>query len=65
MLSLDVVVRTLADAQRSDLLFRALDSIQNQIGVSARSNVVALTGACGRRAEFFAEIRHQGGVLQN
>ena len=40
MLSLDVVVRTLADVQRSGLLFRALDSIQNQSGVSARPIVV-------------------------
>ncbi|HJR14637.1 MAG TPA: glycosyltransferase family A protein [Rhodanobacteraceae bacterium] len=40
MLSLDVVVRTLADAQRSELLFRALDSIQNQQGISARPIVV-------------------------
>lgn len=40
MLSLDVVVRTLADAQRSELLFRALDSIQNQKGIAARPIVV-------------------------
>jgi glycosyltransferase involved in cell wall biosynthesis len=40
MLALDVIVRTLADTQRSDLLFRALDSIQNQRGVSARPIVV-------------------------
>jgi len=40
MLSLDVVVRTLADAQRSELLFRALDSIQNQPGIAARPIVV-------------------------
>lgn len=40
MLSLDVVVRTLADAQRSRLLFRALDSIQNQQGIAARPIVV-------------------------
>ena len=40
MLSLDVVVRTLGDAQRSALLFRALDSIQNQHGVSTRAIVV-------------------------
>lgn len=40
MPALDVVVRTLADAQRSGLLFRALDSIQNQHGVEARPIVV-------------------------
>lgn len=40
MLSLDVVVRTLADAKRSSLLFRALDSIQDQAGVQARPIVV-------------------------
>ena len=40
MLSLDVVVRTLADTHRSALLFRALDSIQNQSGVSTRPIVV-------------------------
>lgn len=40
MFSLDVVVRTLADAQRSDGLFRALDSIRNQNGTSARAIVV-------------------------
>ena len=40
MLPLDVIVRTLADAQRSTLLFRALDSIQNQHGVNTRPIVV-------------------------
>jgi len=40
MLSLDVVVRTLADSQRSGALFRALDSIQSQCAVSARPIVV-------------------------
>ncbi len=40
MLALDVVVRTLADVQRSELLFRALDSIQNQSLISARPIVV-------------------------
>lgn len=39
-LSLDVIVRTLADPPRSTLLFRALDSIQNQSGVTARPIVV-------------------------
>lgn len=40
MLAMDVVVRTLADASRSELLFRALDSIQSQKGISARPIVV-------------------------
>lgn len=44
MLSLDVVVRTLADAQRSTTLFRALDSIQNQRGLNARPIVVVNGG---------------------
>ncbi len=39
-LSVDVIVRTLADARRSDLLFRALDSIRSQKGVEARPIVV-------------------------
>ena len=40
MLALDVAVRTLADVQRSELLFRALDSIQDQSLISARPIVV-------------------------
>ena len=40
MLALDVVVRTLADAERSSLLWRALESIQDQNGISARPIVV-------------------------
>lgn len=40
-LSIDVVVRTQADASRSKLLFRALDSIQTQEGMHARPIVVA------------------------
>ncbi|TAM61124.1 MAG: glycosyltransferase family 2 protein [Rhodanobacter sp.] len=39
-LSVDVIVRTQADAPRSKLLFRALDSIQDQNGVTARAIVV-------------------------
>lgn len=39
-ISIDVVVRTQADAARSRLLFRALDSIQNQQRVLARPVVV-------------------------
>jgi hypothetical protein len=39
-IALDVIVRTQADASRSDLLFRALDSIQSQQGVEARPIVV-------------------------
>lgn len=39
-LNLDVIVRTLADASRSALLFRALESIQDQVGVKARPIVV-------------------------
>lgn len=39
-IGLDVVVRTLADAQRTKQLFRALDSIQGQSGVRARPIVV-------------------------
>lgn len=38
--SVDVIVRTLADHSRSKLLFRALDSIQNQNGVTTRPIVV-------------------------
>lgn len=38
--SIDIVVRTKADAARSSLLFRALDSIQGQRGVNARPIVV-------------------------
>lgn len=37
---LDVIVRTLAEPQRSRSLFRALDSIQNESGVTARPIVV-------------------------
>jgi hypothetical protein len=40
MLTLDVVVRTLADRQRSSSLFHALDSIQHQQGMIARPIVV-------------------------
>jgi len=39
-LSVDVIVRTLGDAPRSKLLFRALDSIEEQDGVIARPIVV-------------------------
>lgn len=39
-LDVDVIVRTLADHSRSKLLFRALDSIQDQKGVTARPIVV-------------------------
>ncbi|MHB8425390.1 MAG: glycosyltransferase [Gammaproteobacteria bacterium] len=38
--TIDVIVRTLADAGRSEILFRALDSIQHQSGVVARPVVV-------------------------
>ncbi len=38
--TLDVIVRTRADAPRSKLLFRALDSIQDQNGIKARPIVV-------------------------
>ena len=38
--TIDVIVRTLADASRSEMLFRALDSIQNQTGIAARPIVV-------------------------
>jgi len=37
---IDIVVRTRADATRSKLLFRALDSIQDQRGIEARPIVV-------------------------
>ena len=40
MLTIDVIVRTLADSFRSEMLFRALDSIQNQHGITARPIVV-------------------------
>lgn len=40
MLEIDMVVRTLADKFRSKMLFRALDTIQDQCGVSARPIVV-------------------------
>jgi hypothetical protein len=39
-LSVDVIVRTLADAARSKLLFRALDSIQGQGEITARPIVI-------------------------
>jgi len=39
-IAIDIVVRSLADAVRSKLLFRALDSIQNQAGINARPIVV-------------------------
>jgi len=39
-LVIDIVVRTLADTGRSKLLFRALDSIQNQAGITVRPIVV-------------------------
>lgn len=40
MLAIDVIIRTLADTRRSDMLFRALDSIQNQKDVATRPIVV-------------------------
>lgn len=40
MLEIDVVVRTLADEFRSKMLFRALDSIQDQSGIRARPIVI-------------------------
>lgn len=40
MLTIDVVVRTRADKFRSEMLFHALDSVQNQAGVSARPIVI-------------------------
>jgi len=43
-LSIDVVVRTQADASRSKLLFRALDSIQTQDAMHARP-IVVVNGA--------------------
>lgn len=39
-IELDVIVRTQADTFRSKLLFRALDSIQDQSGITARPIVV-------------------------
>lgn len=38
--AVNVIVRTLANAARSEMLFRALDSIQGQVGVVARPIVV-------------------------
>lgn len=39
-ISIDVIVRTMANRARANALFRALDSIQDQAGVSARPIVV-------------------------
>ena len=59
--SLDVIVRTLADAQRSGLLFRALDSIQSRSGVTARPIVVVN----GQRfdAATLAALKSRPGIL--
>ncbi len=61
MLPLDVVVRTLADPQRSDLLFRALDSIQNQGGVNARPIVVVNGDRYDRHT--LAELEKRPGIV--
>lgn len=64
MLSLDVVVRTLADVQRSRLLFRALDSIQNQTGVAARP-IVVVNGQAYDRATMEALQKRPGILLHH
>lgn len=60
-IALDVIVRTLADAPRSELLFRALDSIQSQSGVTARPIVVVN----GQRfdAATLAALKSRPGIL--
>lgn len=63
MLSLDVVVRTLADTQRSQLLFRALDSIQNQRGITARP-IVVVNGDRYDSSTVAALEKRQGIVLR-
>ncbi|TAM96049.1 MAG: glycosyltransferase family 2 protein [Rhodanobacteraceae bacterium] len=61
-LSIDVIVRTLADAARSELLFRALDSIQGQTGVDARP-IVVVNGQRFDPATLAALERRPGIVL--
>lgn len=61
MLSLDVVVRTLADAQRSAQLFRALDSIQNQRGVNTRPIVVVNGDRC--EPSTLVELERRPGIV--
>jgi hypothetical protein len=60
-ITLDVIVRTLADASRSKLLFRALDSIQSRSGVKARPIVVVN----GQRfdAATLAALKSRPGIL--
>lgn len=61
MLALDVVVRTLADAARSESLFRALDSIQNQQGIDARPIVVV--NGDRRNPKVLEKLEHREGIL--
>ena len=60
-LSVDVIVRTLADPARSKLLFRALDSIQNQDGVKARP-IVVVNGQLFDKAILEA-LKNRPGIL--
>lgn len=59
--SLDVVVRTLADTTRSGLLFRALDSIQDQRGVTTRP-IVVVNGQQFSE-EVLAALRKRRGIV--
>lgn len=63
-LSIDVVVRTQADASRSKLLFRALDSIQEQDGMRARP-IVVVNGANVDDATWTALKRRPGILLHH
>lgn len=61
-ISIDIIVRTLADTARSGLLFRALDSIQGQNGIAARPIVVVNGQKCDG-AVLAALYRHPGIIL--
>lgn len=61
-ISIDVIVRTLADKARSGLLFRALDSIQGQTGLDARP-IVVVNGQRFDPATLVALERRPGIVL--
>ena len=59
--ALDVIVRTMADTSRATCLGRALDSIQQQVGVAARPIVVVN----GQRADpdVVAMLRARAGIV--
>lgn len=60
-LSIDVIVRTLGDAPRSGVLFRALDSIQGQKGITTRP-IVVVNGDKFERTTITA-LQNRPGIL--